>query len=116
MIKFCSEEMICKVTEKDELLALAHLRRGLWVLDFRVQLLPESLLRQEENSLLNNLMQKVRDEELTAWLAEDKSEKVEKKANKFELSWDLECSQEAEFMKELVCLSWRKSKKTYELR
>ena len=78
------------------------MKRGLWVFDFRVQVLPEILLRQEENSLLNNLMQKVRDEELTAWLAEDKLEKVEKKADRPELSWDFECSQEAEFMKEHV--------------
>ena len=39
---------------------------------------------------------------MTAWLADDKLEKVEKKADRPELSWDLECSQEAEFMKEPV--------------
>ena len=32
------------------------------------------------------MMQKVRDEELTAWLAEDKLEKVEKKTDRPELS------------------------------
>ncbi len=40
------------------------------------------------------------DEELVAWQVEDKLEKVEKKVYKLELSWDLECSKKAQFMKE----------------